>query len=101
MGATMNRRIAGGSAALLMVAGGVLALAPPASAGCLYGGPVISKCDGPVQPDGTWERCIGVASWVNSGLSSHLVPVRQCDSMGVNQSRWDFAFADPPSHIDG
>ena len=96
----MKRYIVGGSAAFLLGAG-VIALAPPASAGCLYGGPVISKCDSPIAPDGSWQRCIGVATWVNTGLSSHLTPVKQCDSMGVNQSRWDFAFADPPAHIDG
>jgi hypothetical protein len=96
----MKRCIVGGSAALLMAAW-VIALAPTASAGCLYGGPVISKCDSPVGPDGTWQRCIGVATWVNTGLSSHLTPVKQCDAMGPAQSRWDFAFADPPLHIDG
>lgn len=96
----MNRCIAGGSAALVMGAA-VIALAPPASAGCLYGGPVISKCDGPIQPDGTWQRCIGVIGWVNSGLSSHQVPIKQCDAMGPTQTRWDFVFADPPAHIEG
>jgi len=96
----MKRCIVGTSAAFLMAAAPI-AVAPPASAGCLYGGPVISKCDGPLQPDGTWQRCIGVATWVPSGLSSHLTPVKQCDSMGPTQTRWDFAFADPPVHIDG
>ena len=45
--------IAGLGAALM--AGGLIAAAPPANAGCVYGGPVLSKCDGPVQPDGTWQ----------------------------------------------
>jgi hypothetical protein len=96
----MKRCIVGGLTALAMSAG-LIAVAPPASAGCLYGGPVLSKCDSPVAPDGSWQRCIGVATWVASGLSSHLVPVKQCDSMGPTQTRWDFAFADPPAHIAG
>jgi hypothetical protein len=53
----MKGCIVGGFAALLMAAG-LIVSAPPASAGCWYGGPVISKCDGPVQPDGTWQRCV-------------------------------------------
>ena len=96
----MKRGIVGGLTALLVTTA-LIGSAPQASAGCLYGGPVISKCDGPVQPDGTWQRCVGVASWVPSGFGSHLVPVKQCDLMGPNQNRWDFAFADPPAHIDG
>lgn len=96
----MKRFVVGVFVAVLM-GGGLIAFAPTAAAGCLYGGPVISKCDGPIQPDGTWQRCVGVASWVNTGLSSHLVPVKQCDSMGPTQTRWDFAFADPPVHIEG
>jgi hypothetical protein len=95
----MKRCIVGGLAALLMAAE-LIAAAPPASAGCQYGGPFISKCDGPVQPDGTWQRCVGVAQWVPSGLSSHLVPVKRCDLMGPGQPPWDLAFADPPTHID-
>lgn len=96
----MRRCIAGGLAAVLMAAGPI-ALAPQAAAGCLYGGPVLSKCDGPVQPDGTWQRCVGVAQWVPSGLSSHLVPVKHCDVMGSGQPPRDLAFADPPMHIEG
>ena len=45
----MKRCIVGGLAAVLM-AGGLITSAPPASAGCQYGGPVLSKCDGPIQP---------------------------------------------------
>ncbi|MDH6199309.1 hypothetical protein M2272_005979 [Mycobacterium frederiksbergense] len=98
----MKLCVVGGLAVVLM-AGGLIASAPPASAGCLYGGPVISKCDKPVQPDGTWERCTAVYNYVPSGFSSHLVPVKRCDLMGPGQQfpPWDFAFADPPTHIDG
>jgi hypothetical protein len=83
-----------------LAAAGVIAAAPPAGAGCLYGGPYISKCDGPVQPDGTWQRCVAVARWVPSGLSSHLIPERHCGPMGPGQPASDLAFADPPTHIN-
>ncbi len=89
----MKHCIVGGLAAVLL-AGGLIALAPPASGGCQYGGPVLSKCDGPVQPDGTWQRCVAFTS-------SYLVPGRRCDAMGPNQHSGDLAFADPPTHIDG
>ena len=96
----MKRCIVGALAALLMAAG-LITSAPPASAGCPYGGLFISKCDGPVQPDGTWQRCVGVARWIPSGFSSHLVPERHCGLMGSGENTWDLAFADPPTHIDG
>lgn len=96
----MKRCLIGGVAALLMPAALIVA-APPASAGCQYGGAFISKCDGPVQPDGNWQRCVAVAQLVPSGFSSHLVPVKHCDLMGPDQNSADLAFTDPPTHIDG
>jgi hypothetical protein len=94
----MKRCMAAGSATLLMAAG-LLATAPSAAAGCLYGGPFISKCDGPVAPDGSWQRCVAFARWVPSGFSSHLVPDRRCEPMGPTQHSWDPGFADPPVRI--
>lgn len=96
----MKRGIVAGSAALLMTAG-LIGFAPPAAAGCLYGGPVISKCDGPVQPDGTWQRCVGVPRYVPSGFSSHLVPEKRCGMMGPGRPQGDSLLADPPTHIAG
>ena len=95
----MKRCIVGGLAAVLL-AGELIASAPPASAGCQYGGPVISKCDGPVQPDGTWQRCVATARWFPSGFSSFFAPEKRCDLMGPDQHPWGFGFADPPTHID-
>ncbi len=95
----MKRCIVGGLAAVLMAAQ-LMAAAPPASAGCQYGGPVISKCDGPVQPDGTWQRCVATPHLVYSGASSFLVPERRCDLMGPDQHPGDLGFADPPTHIN-
>jgi hypothetical protein len=97
----MFRYVVGGLAAGLAAAG-LLTSAPPASAGCQYGGPpVISKCDGPVQPDGTWQRCVASPQLVYSGASSFLVPERHCDVMSLDQRPGDVGFADPPTHIDG
>jgi hypothetical protein len=95
----MKRCVVGGLAALLMAAG-LITSAPPAGAGCLYGGPVISKCDGPVQPDGTWQRCVAVPQVIPRGASSYLVPVKNCGLMGPDQPVLDLGFADPPTHID-
>ena len=95
----MKRCIVGGSTALL-IAAGLIASAPPASAGCQYGGPVISKCDGPVQPDGTWQRCVAFTHWIPSGASSFLAPERRCDLMGPGQNPGDLGFTDPPTHIN-
>lgn len=95
----MKHCIVGGLAALLGVAG-LITSAPSASAGCQYGGPVISKCDAPVQPDGTWQRCVAVARLIPSGFSSYLVPEKHCDLMGPDLHSLDLAFADPPTHID-
>ena len=95
----MKRCIVGGLAAVLM-AGGLITSAQPASAGCQYGGPVLSKCDGPVQPDGTWQRCVAFTHWIPSGASSFLAPERRCDLMGPGQNPGDPGFTDPPTHIN-
>jgi hypothetical protein len=95
----MKRGIVAGLAPLLMAAD-LIAAAPPASAGCQYGGPVISKCDGPVQPDGTWQRCVAVPHLILNGASSFLVPDGHCDVMGPDQPPPELGFADPPTHID-
>lgn len=94
----MKRCIVGALAALL-AATGLIAAAPTAGAGCLYGGAFISKCDGPFQPDGTWQRCVGIARPIPSGFSTHLVPEKRCGLMGPGQPAQDPAFADPPVRI--
>ena len=95
----MSRCIVGGFAAVL-IAAELLASAPPAGAGCQYGGSVLSRCDGPVQPDGTWQRCVAVPHLIYSGASSFLAPERHCDVMGPDQHPGDLGLADPPTHID-
>ena len=85
----------------MLMAAQQIASAPLASAGCQYGGPVISKCDGTVQPDGTWQRCVAVPQFLYNGASSYLMPERHCDVMGPDQHPGDLAIANPPTHIDG
>ena len=93
----MKRYIFAGFAAVL-VAGGLIGSAPPAFAGCLYGGLSASRCDGPVQPDGTWQRCVIFNSYGND--SGYRSPSRRCDQMGPDLHPWGMAFNDPPTHID-
>ena len=95
---TTKRPVAALMAAALLPAA-LLTAAPPASAGCLYGGPVLGKCDGPIQPDGLWELCVTHAQYVPSGLGSHLIPVKNCMFIGPANLPADPNFADPPVHI--
>ncbi|MEZ0340097.1 hypothetical protein ACAG25_08965 [Mycobacterium sp. pV006] len=85
----------------VLMGGGLVTTAPPAAAGCHYGGQFLSKCDGPVQADGSWQRCVGTTRYVPRGFSSHLVPVKQCVVMGPGRPVADPAVADPPWHIPG
>jgi hypothetical protein len=93
----MKHCMVGGLAAMLM-AGCLIASAPPASAGCQYGGGVTSRCDGTVQPDGTWQRCVVVGGVVTSAPVYQWTP--NCQRMGPDQHPLGLAFADPPTHID-
>ncbi|OBJ53081.1 hypothetical protein [Mycobacterium sp. 1423905.2] len=91
----MRRSIVGGRAAAL-TAGGLIALAPPPQAGCQYGMPgVVGKCDGPIQPYGTWERCVTIARLAPNGASSFLMPEKHCEVVGPDQPSGDPNFADP------
>jgi hypothetical protein len=49
---------------------GVIGSAPQANAGCQYGGIALNRCDGPIQPDGTWQRCVLFNS-ANDGSSNY------------------------------
>lgn len=88
----MKRCIVGGFAALLMGLG-LVHFAPPAGAGCIPAPGVINKCDGPVQPDGTWQRCVMTTHLFYQGASSFLIPEKSCDTIGPGMG-------DPPGHID-
>jgi hypothetical protein len=53
-----RKRVTAGLTATL-IAGGLIGSAPPANAGCINGGfSAKSRCDGPVQTDGRWQRCV-------------------------------------------
>jgi hypothetical protein len=94
--------VAGLAAALTL--GGLIAAAPQASAGCRNGGPwALSQCDGPVQPDGTWQRCVLFNSTYGGLHGDHnyfRTPDKRCDMMGPDLHPWGMAFNDPPTHID-
>ena len=81
----MKHYIFAGLAAVL-IAGELFGSAPQANAGCQYGGIAVSRCDGPIQPDGTWQRCVLFNS-VNSGSSGYRVPDKRCDQMGPDLHR--------------
>jgi hypothetical protein len=91
-----------GATAAVLTAGGLITVAPTASAGCQYGGGVESRCDGPVQPDGTWQRCVTTHSFYDTrpGSPSNIYLNRNCQLMGPDQHPLGLAFADPPTHID-
>jgi hypothetical protein len=78
----------------MAVAGGLISAAPPASAGCLYGGwMAASRCDGPVQPDGTWQRCMTYSN-------HNFIPQNSCAQMSADQPPWIPILMSPRTHID-
>jgi hypothetical protein len=85
-----------------LLAGALIGWAPTARAGCIYGGAVaISRCDGPVQPDGTWQRCM-VTNQVTTDTNGNSVHRQRnrCDLMGPDQHPVGLEFNIPPTHID-
>ena len=88
----MTRILIGAFVAFLMGAG-LVHSAPSAHAGCIPAPGVINKCDGPVQPDGTWQRCVMTTHLSYQGASSFLIPEKSCDIIGPG-------VGDPPGHID-
>lgn len=84
--AVVRQFILGGLAAALAT-GGLIGSAPR-PAGCVPAAPfAINKCDGPVQPDGTWQRCVTFQQTAGS-LPSYLTTTN-CQTLG------------PDAHIDG
>ncbi|MEE3067079.1 MAG: hypothetical protein VYA67_24615 [Actinomycetota bacterium] len=89
-----------GATVVALSIGALIASAPPAGAGCQLGGVVISKCDGPVQPDGTWQRCVVFPPAGGRDGSPVYVTNTNCQMLGPDQHPWGVAFNDPPTHID-
>ncbi len=81
----------------MVLAGGPITAAPPVGAGCQDRGIAVSKRDGPVQPDGTWQRCV---AWNSLNSDSYSRAGRRCDVIGPDLHPWGLAFNDPPTHID-
>jgi hypothetical protein len=80
-----------------LTAGALIALAPQASAGCQFGGGLVEKmCDGPIQEDGTWQRCVTQDSFSKSPYLA-----KTCQMMGPGQNPLGLAYYNPPTHIDG
>ncbi len=79
---------------------GALIASPPVSAACQFGGIVISKCDGPVQPDGTWQRCVVFPPTSGRDGSPVYVTNTNCQTLGPDQHPSGVAFTDPSTHID-
>lgn len=97
-GPAVKRHVIAGLAAVLM-GGGLIASAPPAGAGCqdaqLFFFPTAQKCDNPVQPDGTWRRCV-----VYYAPPGDPDAQPDCHRMGPGVEHIVHSFYDPPIHID-
>jgi hypothetical protein len=99
---TTKQRIATGMVAAL-IASGLIGSAPPASAGCIYGGfSAKSRCDGPIQTDGTWQRCVDYDAQYNNGNNTYQYwPKHRCFLMGPGQNPpFGVVFNAYPDHID-
>jgi hypothetical protein len=95
----INRYIVAGLAAALM-AGGLIAAAPPASAGCIDPGwpdhPLAQMCDDPIVEDGMWQRCV---TYLQGGPLSHGETdcyLMSADTPPPGNPRLGV----PPTHID-
>lgn len=95
----MKGYLLGGLVAALLTAG-VIVAAPPAGAGCqgdpLLFFPAAQKCDGPIAPDGSWQRCVVYH------YQPPASPPEQsdCHPMGAGRPATAHQFYDPPTHID-
>lgn len=86
-------------AAAALMAGGLIAGAPSARADC-QDNPLpffhtAQKCDGPVEPDGSWQRCV-----VYYYEPPKSPPSQQdCHSMGPGRQYPAHSFYQPENHI--
>ncbi|ORJ61107.1 CDGP domain-containing protein [Mycobacterium simiae] len=92
--------LTGGLAVGAVVTCALLTSAAPASAGCQFGGIALSKCDGPVQPDGTWQRCVVFPPAPGRDGSPVYAASTNCQTLGPDQHPSGPAFNDPRTHID-
>jgi hypothetical protein len=96
----MKQFITGGLAAVL-IAGGLITAAPPASAGCLDPGwaahPLAQMCDDPISADGMWQRCV---TYLQGGPLSAGETDCYLMSAGEPPLGADPIMGNPPTHID-
>jgi hypothetical protein len=52
--------------------------------------------DGPLQDDGTWQRCV-----TQDSFSRAAYLATTCQMMGPGQNPLGLAYYNPPTHIDG
>ncbi len=63
--------------------------------------PTAEMCDGPVQPDGHWQRCVkAYAALVMIGGHPMSLPQTSCYPYGPGQTPPPHGWADQPTHID-
>ncbi|WNG93682.1 hypothetical protein [Mycobacterium sp. ITM-2016-00318] len=71
-----------------------VAFAAPADAGC-ESRPMVSYCDGPIQPDGSWQRCFSNSPvWGGGG---GWIAGSNCYRTGPGPDNYPWA---PQYHID-
>jgi hypothetical protein len=96
----MKHYIVAGLAGVVM-AGGLITGAPPASAGCINAGwpahPMARMCDDPITPEGMWQRCV---TYLQGGPRS--AGETDCYLMSADNPPLgaDPAIGNPPTHID-
>ena len=83
------------------IAGAGIGLAAPASAGCETQ-PFAQYCDGPIRPDGTWDRCFQAAQQPVFGqygqMTGYTAPVGRCYPVDPNAFP-QFPLGQPLYHI--
>jgi hypothetical protein len=78
-----------------LTASALIAGAAPASAGCQFGGGLVEQmCDGPIQDDGTWQRCV-------TQHNQDVINRTNCQMMSPGQNPLGLAYYNPATHIDG
>lgn len=86
------------SAVAVGALGASVILAAPASAGCETQ-PFAQYCDGPVRPDGTWDRC-QVAFGTTNAFGAVIVPsTSRCYPINPAEPWPMFPLGQPQYHI--
>jgi hypothetical protein len=93
------RHYAVAALAAVLTAWGLIAGAPPASAGCQNadwsGHPFSQMCDSNIDEGGSWIRCL---IFHNGG--PYTPSVTNCQPMSPGNPPSDPTFDNPPTHID-